>query len=279
MYALTCHHVIHMLATTYKLKHQSSPRSLQITVEWVLCMNRWSLFALHLPFFTDLVWSWRLLQALLNWCLMTGSQLSSQTAKFTISFFFYFSGPFGQLIIVTVILDCTSNWTVTFFIYFFLFNKNQSYLWEKWLCEERNPKLTFLLFFMVKDLSSCMSSLSVLYNGVEIDHLLGPLKFFSWFPFLPTCQFSVLLTHRYMLGIVKSFCLSVGLQLQRLEWLPFQSSTATQQHLRGQTFPRCFLSLLVFPFFFLPDQLPSIPLAIIDIADRHDHVSCFQPLS
>lgn len=104
---------------------------------------------------------------------------------------------------------------------------------------------------MVKDLSSCMSSLSVIYNGVEIDHLLGPWKFFSWFPFMPACQFSVLLTQRYTSGIVKSLCLSVGLQLQRLEWLPFQSSTSTQQHLRGQTFPRCFLPLLVFPFFFL----------------------------
>lgn len=130
---------------------------------------------------------------------------------------------------------------------------------------------------MVKDLSSCMSSLSVIYNGVEIDHLLGPLKFLSWFPFLPACQFSVLLTHRYMSGIVKSFCLSVGLQLQRLghfSHLPPHNSILDVRLSQDVSF--LFLS---FHFFFLPKQLPSIPLAIIDGADFHDHVSCFQPLS
>lgn len=94
----------------------------------------------------------------------------------------------------------------------------------------------------------------------------------------PASHFSIPITHRCMSSILKSFCHLVCLRSQTLEWLPSQSSTFTKKHLRCQIFPRCLLSLLVFPFV-LPGQLPPILLALIDVDNSHDHMSHSQPPS
>lgn len=95
---------------------------------------------------------------------------------------------------------------------------------------------------MVQDLSF-ISLFSVIYYGIETCHSLGLVCCLS-FLLLTSSHFLILLKHRYMSGTPKSFCLLGGLQLQRLESFPSQSSTSTQQYL-GYRVPQVFLFLFL----------------------------------